>query len=741
MTTVEQIAFRRCRVLLQTAESEQQPSPELGAATLLELRNGGLVLTNPDALTTGSAQRAGQWIAWSREERGQLGTYTPLFKGFPERLPDFDLAELRFGIALVRMVPRMLQSPEPLTDTEIRAAMDFSGIGWWPASSVPQDVESARKDREFQLALPADQLKQLTPVTLVNEAQFRDVLRQFALDCLATPTSLREDVRADLDGVLDLVLDGEELPEPGEVPFLETRILLLRRRFQRDPSVLAELGVTPDDILRLLADLAGGDVSLSEKVRYPKLTRAQRRGIISALEATPRLSDVFRRRSLWLAIARGLHLAEFDAPRVQDVFGRLRAGRRDATSLPSRTEALLSEGEIAKAADLLAAEAPGLLMRKLRRIVHLAVAVDQVDAVLDTLQQTAEQVPPRLLWAAYAQFRDNGTTYPRLAITKKGVGLAVAGPAGHLAVPESVLNRVLNVLDTALTRQASEREADSELKLAGVKVWIDPALETVLLPDQPRSTAPGLVQLERGSRVKLGTAPVLRLFLHWKEPKGKTSDLDLSLLALNETFELVSQVSWTGLANGAMTHSGDLTSAPDGAEEFVDVRLDDARAQAGWRYLVPSVYRYSGPSFAGLPEAVLGWMLRSQPSADHATFDASTVVNAFALTGNGPQALPILVDLATDEVTAIDLYTGSGYHNRVENTASSTADLVAGAIARAATRMSVAEVARHATRARRGVLVDDRAGAEVTFGLDENCTFDVRSPESVLNLLLGKSPT
>ncbi len=132
MTTVEQIAFRRCRVLLQTAESEQQPSPELGAATLLELRNGGLVLTNPDALTTGSAQRAGQWIAWSREERGQLGTYTPLFKGFPERLPDFDLAELRFGIALVRMVPRMLQSPEPLTDTEIRAAMDFSGIAGGP---------------------------------------------------------------------------------------------------------------------------------------------------------------------------------------------------------------------------------------------------------------------------------------------------------------------------------------------------------------------------------------------------------------------------------------------------------------------------------------------------------------------------------------------------------------------------------------------------------------------------------
>ena len=734
--TIEQIAFRRCRVLLRPAQSPEPPAPELGAAMLLELRNGGLALTNPDALTVGTAQRTAEWIAWSRAERGQLGTYAPLFKGFPERLPDFDRAELRFGIALVRMVPRMLRSPEPLTDAEIRAAMDFSGIGWWPASSVPQDVEAARMDREFQLALPSDELKQLTPVTLVEEAEFRGALRQFALDCLATPTSLREDVRADLDGVLDLVLTGGELPEPGEVPFLETRILLLRRRFQRDPGVLAGLGVTPDDLLRLLADLSGGDVSLTEKLRYPKLTRAQRRGIVMALAATPRLSDVFRRRSLWLAIARGLHLAEFDAARVHDVFGRLRGGRRDVTSLPSRTEALLSEGEIARAADLLAVEAPGLLMRELRRIVHQAVAVDQVGAVLTTLQQVAGQVPPRLLWAAYAQFRDNGATYPRLAITKKGVGLQVAGPIGHLAVPEGVLKQVLDLLDAALTRQAIERERDSGPKLAGAQVWIDPALETVLLPDQLRSTAPGLAQLERGSRIQLGIAPVLRLFLHWKQPEGQRSDLDLSLLALNEAFELVAQVSWTELANGAMTHSGDLTSAPDGAEEFIDVRLDQARAQPEWRYLVPAVYRYAGPSFADLPEAVLGWMLRSQPSADHATFDASTVVNAFALTGHRAQALPILVDLATDEVTAIDLYTGAGFYNRVESTASSTAGLVAGAVARAATRMSVAEVLRHAIRARRGVLVDHRAGAELTFGLDGNCTFDVRSPEGVLNLLL-----
>ncbi len=129
-------------------------------------------------------------------------------------------------------------------------------------------------------------------------------------------------------------------------------------------------------------------------------------------------------------------------------------------------------------------------------------------------------------------------------------------------------------------------------------------------------------------------------------------------MALNETFELVSQVSWTNLGDGTMTHSGDLTSAPEGAQEFIDVRLEAAREQEGWRYLVPAVYRYAGPSFGDLPEAVAGWMLREQTSSDRRTYDPATVVSAFALNGRRVQALPMMVDLVSGEVVHLDLYTG-----------------------------------------------------------------------------------
>ncbi len=76
-----------------------------------------------------------------------------------------------------------------------------------------------------------------------------------------------------------------------------------------------------------------------------------------------------------------------------------------------------------------------------------------------------------------------------------------------------------------------------------------PTLAGVLMPDQLRSTSPGLLQAERGTRIPLG------------------SDLDLSLVALDENF--------------------------DGRLDVIaDARTDPTRI---WRYLAPTVYRYRGP--------------------------------------------------------------------------------------------------------------------------------------------------
>ena len=727
LDALDRIGLTRLGVL---AAGDVVAPPAEVAAVLAELAHVGVRVTNPDAAGAALVDRAAGVVAEVRLLRGELADYSPLFAGFPDHLPTFDDAETRFTIGIVRLVYTHITAGK-VTDDDVRAAMDFRAIGWWPASSVPQDVDKARVDRELQRLLPPDDRVEWLDVTLVDQAGLHSRLREWTTDALTAPAPLRSDVR---DDVATLVRSLGTDVAAADVPFVETRTLLTRLLWERDPRDVAAAGPSPDDLLRLFADLTGGDVSLAAPVTFPRLTRAQRRAVVAALESSPRLPDVFRRRGLWLAIARGLHLGEAGlppAPRVAETFARLRAGRHDATSLPSRVERAVRAGRLPEALAALAAESPGVLARGLRRFAALAeaspAAADDVPALLDAVRRTAPGVPTRVLYAARAQVADNGRTYPRVAFTKAGAPLKIDRPAGHLRVSSHLRSGLLQRLEAAIDTRSATKPS-----WAGRSVFVDPLLRGVLMPDALRTTAQGLVQLERGSRVPLGEAPVLRLFVHWRQGEGTVSDLDLSLQALDADFRLVSQVSWTQLADGLMTHSGDLTSAPDGAQEFVDVRLDEARRGPGWRYLVPSVFRYAGPSFAGLPEAHVGWMLRDECSADRRTFDPATVVNAFPLTGRAGTAVPMLVDLATDEVVSTDLYLRSGLGSSVERGGLQVREVVAAAARRADIKVSVAEVAERAAAARGARLSDTRADADLTFGLDDSHTFNALRPERLL---------
>lgn len=740
---LRQIAFTRLRIVGQDASTSTTPATH--TAILAELAHVGIRVTNPDTVTDALAPEVPHLVGLARSLRGEHARYSPLFPGFPDRLPAADDGRTRLLAGALRLLQCALDlgdGPEDgwaqLTDDDVRAAMDFTASGGWPASSVPQDVQRAELDRAVQELLPPDRHTEWLPVTLVTMSARDDRLRAWMADAFATPTSLRDDVRADL-AALTAVL-GVSFIDPATVRFRETAPLLHALLWDRSPDALGRAGLSPDDLLRLMAQLTGTDTTLRSPIRYPAFTRAQRRLIVGILEASPRLGDVFRRRGIWLGIARGLHLAEHDAPLVHGTFTRLRAGRHDPTSLASRVEAAYRAGDVASAVGMLAGQAPGAMIRQVRRLAAASTTSQAQDTLVDSVRTVA--APLRVLFAARAQVRDNGRTYPRAAFTPGGAVLDVPGPVGHLAVTEDLAARLMDAIDEAIS-SAAVAKGD----LTGARAWVDPRLDDVLVPDGLRSTAPGLVQVERGSRLPLyglgadvARPGVLRLFVHWRQADIR-SDLDLSMMALDDRFNLVSQVSWTQLTSdgGAMIHSGDLISAPSGAEEFIDVRLDAARSQPQWRYLAPSVLRYSGPSFGQLPEAHVGWMLRRDATSDRATFDVSTVVNALALTGSAGTAVPFAVDLATEQILYVDVYRNSPWRARVERDGLGIARILSAISHRAAIKVSAGEVARTVLCARGAVTIPDRASAGddvLTVGLDDTCTLNVLRPEKFLAGLL-----
>ena len=744
LTTQEQIGLRRLGLVVAPISPVD---PAVIVPYLAELTKIGYRPTNPGAVTNAAVARWSDLRSELLRLRGGHRPAAPLFDGFPDRLPSFDVAELRFLAGTVRLISLavdrlladtsgMLVTDVIISDDDVRAAMDFSDMGWWPASSVPQDVERAREQKAFQQLLPADDRIEWRDVTFVTEAELDARLRAYIVTLAASGSSLREEVAADLATLIGIY--GAADVDFETVRFTEIRALFVAALFAKsaDPEVAAQMvaaGLAPDDVLRLFAALTEGDLSLHDKVRFPRLSRRQRRLILAILEASPRLRDVFRRRGLWLAVAKSLHVGEYAEKfkKTAAVFAELRTTRRDAQSVLSRFERQLADGDLAAGADILAAEAPSVLVRQLRRVAALTAGNGSSVAVATALAKASASVPLRTLLAARAQIADNGATYPRLAITKSGLPLVISRPTGHLELGAAQQGTLLTILDAAIAASCAAKGS-----WAGQRVWIDAACEDLLVPDQLRETSDGLVTLDRGSRVAVPDAAVLRLFVHWREPAGFRSDLDLSCVALDENFRVVEHVSWTNLANGAMVHSGDVTSAPDGASEFIDIKLKSLSEKKSWRYLAPMIFRYAGPSFCDLDEAVAGWMLRDAASSDRRTFDVATVRDAYALKGKMGTAMPFVYDIVEQQVLYLDAYLASRYGAMVESSVATTEQIAATLSTRHRLRPSIAELARTHAAARGATLVDTREASSISVALDDDATFNALHPETLLAELL-----
>ena len=712
-----------------------QSSPSVVAPAIAELARLGVTVNNPEQLTDDIAQCFDSVRSTLAALRG-IELPAPLFDGFPERLPLYDDADLRFLIAGVRLADRLETLERSHDATELlHAVMDFSAFGWWPASSVPVDPERAAVQRFAQLTRRTDTSKAASSLRVVGEDELDVALIDWVANVAYSPSSLPSDVLDDFDFLVSSGY-GHHL-DLTRVRFGEIRAHLAAAHVARptDPTTEATLRcllTCPDDVARTLAALSGSDISLATPIKFPRLSRAQRRLVVAVLD-NDRISDIFRRRGLWLAVAKSLHVGEYatEHPRVVTAFSHLRTQRRDRTTPSSLAESLLARNDVLGAAQILCAYAPTSLLRQLRRYAHHVGLADR-PAFVESVRHCASRAPLRLVMNLCALINDNGATYPRVAFDVAARPHKVAFSAGHLAIDDAFAHELTVALGHAALDHLRDRPS-----WQGERVWVDPRVARVLLPEQLRHHDASLATLSRGSRVTTATAKVLRLFLHWVQPGdgSSDSDLDLSCVVLDENYRILTHVSWNNLASDAMVHSGDLTSAPapHGASEFIDVSLGDLPST--WRYLVPAVYCFSGPRPSELPVALTGYMLRTHASTEYKTFDPATVENVFPLRRPARVAYPFIYDLATHECVALNATnsSGSGHHVGEDHF---LAFLAEAALVSSNYRASLSDLVLAHVEARGASLCASREKATITFGLSDEETYNVTRPEKILAELL-----
>ncbi|RBL71321.1 hypothetical protein C3E98_011570 [Pseudomonas sp. MWU13-2625] len=450
---------------------------------------------------------------------------------------------------------------------------------------------------------------------------------------------------------------------PEAIPFREIRAqvggaLILHVAGDARVDAFLERNVeTATDVLRLAVALSGGDVSLATATtRFKAMKRSMRRLLLRLLDSIPNATeDVMRHAERWKRLAEVLHPGDY-ADKYPRALDAITAARRDEApaTFGSRVETLLAQRDIATLTPLLQSR-PGEFARRLD--VSLRRATNP-ESVLDAFEAVATQVSSPVLLQLLAQVRAPRPLSLR-AFTPKGAFAKVYGIKDRREpLTAEVLARAARICENALVSRFAS------LPPLG-RCFIDPALREYKVPLAQRASSKSLRTLVRGSRLPMPDTRFIRLFLWWKNGTGRT-DIDLSAAFFDADFVFKQTVAYYNLKDFGGCHSGDITDAPDGASEFIDLDVD-ALVDRGIRYVVTSINSYTTQPYCDLPECFAGWMARTD-TASGEVFEPRTVFDRVDIASDTIICLPFVMDLQERRTIWADLgLTSSPRWNNVGN--------------------------------------------------------------------------
>jgi hypothetical protein len=577
-----------------------------------------------------SAREAGQVLdagtavlAAARRMAGDHVRHNPYFTDFPFNVP----ATLEFWAELME---RALLGGMPL-GSDAAPLVDIGGGELVEAGSLLSLPGYGKVQHTYEDMLAAHEALAVSAgdrVTILHKG--------------GSPQEEAQALYADLAGSR-VPLAGEDLEllealarrcrqaQVARIPVRENRAVINRVLLGCGQPLNAD---TVTDVLRLAAAVSDGDLTLRTPPRFRSFTRAERRVLMAALDAVAgrnaaKLADVARYREEWKRLGERLHPHEHPQfPGAQKVFAVARGAER-FPSLRSRAEAHLRSGDRRQAA-LVLGTAPGLYLRSLDRLLRGA-GPSEVAAVLSAAEQAAKSASGRVLLSVREHFQNRGqedkADLPRIFANRSG--RAWVTPETRAGIGPAATGELLAMLDAAIAARLPE---------CG-RVIVDPAVLGVALPLSGKPAAPGLGVMPRGSvsDVVPGEQEVLSFFVYWRE-KAQRTDYDLSALMTDRAFERSDWVSWQAYhsADAAVTYSGDVTSAPHGASEFISCDL----RRMSLPVIIPQVNIYSGEAFDEAAEAFFGYMLRGSAQKG-APFEAATVRMKSDLRGSGRVTLPL----------------------------------------------------------------------------------------------------
>lgn len=525
----------------------------------------------------------------------------------------------------------------------------------------------------------------------------------------------------------------QDLAIPKDIPFSETKCLVAAHYLKQGWAITPFIK-TSTDILRIVTQLSGGDVSLAENTKFISLSRPMRKTLVAELERVLNEEDIGRHRNKWVRLFHNLHVGEY-SKKVYKLATKVRNGER-LQSFYADLEQALVDKNLQLILQLLGTRA-GEFGRRLDHVLRIAQDLDyQVQAenhqlfelpleqmrchyqqwVVKSFLCRVDAIPTRNLTQLLGHLQTRSAFVEQRLVLPKG------------QVQEAVMiKQPLEALETELVAELQQGIKASLVKRFATleplgKVWIDPALQACPLPSQQRSASTGLFSVARGTQMPLEVGKdTLRFFVYWKG-----QDIDLSVTFHAEDGSMLEHISYRNLRSDKYQayHSGDIVNAPKGASEFIDIDIPSTAKQA--RYVGMNVTVFNGPMFAEHEVCFVGWMAREYPK-DNAIYEPATVKQKLDLRQRCRMMIPVVFDLVKRTAIWTDLpITANSYYlgNNVLNSRASIEDKLM-AVLHFKNRLSLYDLFTLHAQAR-GELVATQEEAELVFSMEQGITpFDV----------------
>lgn len=632
-------------------------------AVLLDVgfKASGALLRHLSGLPEGIAMdRALLVIGAVRELVGDNVAHNAYFVDFPRNVPD----TMEFWVSLLRKAlvgPRLGRAGDVPDDEELLA---LSGAG--PVDLLRLPTYGTYQHTYAELLDAHDEL--------IRSAKDRVTVVHLGAGLAEEQHSLYLELAGSAIPLPDTVLLAElarvcvSMPQPDTIPVRNHRAAINAARIEAGHPVIAVDTVT--DVLRVACRLSGGDETLVQPTRFVSLPRAQRRALMAALDAVvrdapSRLGDVRRYSERWKRLGERLHPEEVGGDGAP-VYGRFDGARqvfrvaRGEVTVPSpvgEVEQALAGGDVQAATRRLSV-APGRLARSLDHLLRLA-GTDGAGDVVAAFGKAAGAVSGRVLLSLWEHLENRVRRQRARVFANRGRRAWVTAD-GRDALDRQVVADIVDIIWDEIIRRLPKVDT----------LVVDAAVLPVALPLSGNATEDGFAIMPRGSRFAV-EGDTLRFFTYWRQQQHRT-DFDLSALFLDRGFHPIGHVSYTNYRYQSARHSGDITSAPQGATEFIDVPLASLDAA----YIVPQINIYDGEGFDEVAEAMLGFMVRDAAQAG-LPFEPRTVRMRSDLRGRGKVALPLVFESGGDGLWFgkwMHLYLrGEPTFNRVEGNRADTA--------------------------------------------------------------------